>query len=147
MTSSNWAITYDPAGTPLVLVAFHAMLESDELEPQLEKTTEVVPLLDAPAPFLRIGKNAVTTFFFRVISVYDTDANARAAMLDGLIAAQTATKKPLRLQIFGISGYYWQFANATIKTHQPRRLLDYDVPALVTQHDFIATGLAKFTAP
>lgn len=147
MTSSNWKLTYDPAGTPLVLVAFDAMLESDELEPQLDKSVEVVQLVDSAAPFLRVGQNAVVNFSIRVISEASTDALQRAAMLDSLIAAQTATKKPLRVEISGVTTAYWQFANATVKSHKPRRLLAHPVPAMVTQWDIVATGLTKTTIP
>lgn len=147
MTSSNWNLTYDPAGTPLVLVAFDALLESDELEPQLDKTVEIVGLVDSAAPFLRVGKNAVVNFSIRVISEAVSDADSRAAMLDSLIAAQTATKKPLRLEVAGFPDRYWQFANATVKSHTPRRLLAHPAPAMVTQWDIVATGLTKTTIP
>ena len=147
MTSSNWKLTYDPAGAATVLVAFDALLESDELEPELGKKVEEVDLIDAPAPFLRVGKNAVTRFSIRVISEAATDADSRAAMLDSLIAAQTATKKPLRVEVAGITGFYWQFANATVKTHKPRRLLAWPVPAVVNQWDIVATGLTKTAIP
>lgn len=143
MTSSQWRLTYDPAGAATVLVDFDTMLESDELEPQLDKTVEVVQLVDAAAPFLRVGKNAVVNFSVRVISEATTDADSRAAMLDSLIDAQDATKKPLRIEVAGITNAYWQFANATAKSHKPRRLLAYDKPANVTQWDIVATGLAK----
>jgi lysophospholipase L1-like esterase len=143
MTSSNWRLTYDPAGANTVLVDFGTMLESDELEPQLDKKVETVDLIDSPAPFLRIGQNAVTSFSFRVISEESTDSAARAAMLDGLIAAELATKKPLRIEVSGVSNAYWQFSNATVKSHKPKRLLGYDTPANVTQYDFSATGLTK----
>jgi lysophospholipase L1-like esterase len=78
-----------------------------------------------------------------VISEESTDSAARAAMLDGLIAAELATKKPLRIEVSGVSNAYWQFSNATVKSHKPKRLLGYDTPANVTQYDFSATGLTK----
>jgi hypothetical protein len=147
MTSSHWRLTYDPAGAATVLVAFDAMLESDELDPQVDKKVEAVDLVDAPAPFLRIGRNAVSSFSFRVISELSTDADARAAILDGIIAAQTATKKPLKIEVYGITSAYWQFTNATIKTYKPRRLLAHPTPAVVTQFDIVATGLTKTIIP
>ena len=147
MISSNWKLTYDPAGTPLVLVAFDALIE-EELDMALEKTAEVVQLVDAAAPFIRVGKNAVVTFSVRVISESPaTDAAARAAVLDSLIAAQTATKKPLRIEVAGNTVDYWQFAAATVKRHAPRRKLDMPSAAIVTQWDIVATGLSKTTTP
>lgn len=147
MISSNWKLTYDPAGTPLVLVAFDQLIEA-ELDLALEKTVEVVQLVDAAAPFIRVGKNAVASFSVRVISEAPaTDAAARAAVLDSLVAAQTATRKPLRIEVAGNTADYWQFANATVKRHAPRRLLESTAPATVTQWDIVATGLSKTTTP
>ena len=141
MTTSSWKLTYDPSGTPVVLVGYGDMLESDELDPALEKTVEVVPLVDAAAPFLRVGKNAVTSFSLRVLSYGATDLAARSAMLDALITAQTATRKPLKIEVEGVTTAYWQWAHATVRGHRPRRLLDDTAPAVVTQWDIVATGL------
>jgi hypothetical protein len=147
MTASHWKLTYDPAGAATVLVDFDSILESDELEPELDKPVEVVELVDAEEPFLRVRKNAATRFTIRVISEAANDAAARAAMLDSLIAAQVATKKPLRIEAAGITTAYWQWASATVTKHKPRRLLAYPTPALVTQWDVVATGLTKTIIP
>jgi hypothetical protein len=147
MIYSSWKLTYDPAGTPVVLVNYGDLLESDELDPALEKTVEVVSLVDAAAPFIRVGKNAVTSFSLRVLSFGATDLAARSAMLDAIITAQTATKKPLRIEVEGVTGYYWQWANATVKGFRPRRLLADTAPAVATQWDIVATTLTKTAVP
>lgn len=147
MTASAWKLTYDPAGAATVLLNYGDMLESDELEPQLDKSVEVVELIDAPAPFLRIRKNAVITFSIRVLVTAGSDAAARAAMLDSLVAAQTATKKPLKVEVEGITDAYWQFASATVKTHRPRRAANWPEAGNWKQWDLICTGFTKTTVP
>lgn len=139
MLSSNYTLTYDPAGTPVVLVTVGDMLES-ELEFSLQKSVEVVELIDAAAPFIRVGKNAVVTFQVRRYTTAATDADARAAVLNALITAQTATKKPLKIQVSGSSGY-WQFANATIKGSLATRFLESRVARWVQTWEIVATGL------
>jgi hypothetical protein len=147
MTASAWKLTYDPAGTPVVLVNYGDLMESDELDPSLEKSVEVVSLVDAAAPFLRVGKNAVTSFSIRVLSYGISELAARSTMLDSLITAQTATKKPLRIEVEGVTNFYWQWASATVKSHRPRRLLENPAAALVTQWDIVATVLSKTAVP
>ena len=71
---------------------------------------------------------------------------ARAAILDALIAAATATKKPLKIEVSGYADRYWQFANATIKSHKPSRHLQSVSPRWVTTWDIVATGLT-YTHP
>lgn len=147
MIASAWKLTYDPAGTPEVLLAYDQII-SEELGLSLEKAVELVALVDGAAPFVRVGKNAVTSISGTIISeTPTTDAAARAAMLDALIAAQTATRKPLRVEIQGITAFYWQFASATIKRHAPRRMLEMPSAAWSVQLDIVATGLFKTAVP
>ena len=118
-----------------------------EIEMALEKTVEVVALVDTTSPFIRLGRNSVVTFqFTRYLDAAD-DKAARSAALDSLIAAQTASKKPLKIEVNGYSdGRYWQFSNATIKSHKPRRYLTSPMPRWAQTYDVIATGLT-YTAP
>jgi len=147
MISSNFKLTYDPAGSATVILNYGDRI-GDELEPALAKTVEVVTLVDADAPFIRIGKNAVTTFSVIVATDKTTDKEARAAMLDSIIAAQAATKKPLRIEINGYAdGRYWQFSNATIITHKPKRYLSTPAARWQRTMDIVATGLTYSPPP
>lgn len=139
MLSSNYTLTYDPAGTPVVLVTVGDRLEA-ELEFSLEKSVEIVQLIDAAAPFIRVAKNAVVSFQVRKYTAAATDADARTAVLNALITAQTATKKPLKIQVSGTTGY-WQFAHATIKSTTPARFLESPKARWVQTWDIVATGL------
>jgi len=143
MIYSAWKLTYDPSGTPQVLVDYGQLID-DELDAALKKAVEVVSLVDAAAPFIRVGKNAVVNFSVRVLlETAATDTAARVAVLNSLVAAQTATRKPLRIEVSGHTTDYWQFANATVEGHTPRRHLDSPFPATLTQWDIVATGLTK----
>jgi hypothetical protein len=144
MISSNYKLTYDPGGTPVVLVAVGDRI-AQELEFALEKSVEVVGLIDAAAPFVRVGKNAVVTFTIEKATDGSDDKTARAAILDALLAAQSATKKPLKIEVSGITASYWQFTNATIKSHGTRRYLEAPAARWVQTWSITATGLTKVT--
>ena len=145
MISSCYKLTYDPAGAATVILAFGDRIDA-EPEFGLEKSVEVIGLVDAAAPFIRIGKNAVVNFSITRALDAATDTEARAAVLDSLIAAAAATKKPLKIEVNGYTDRYWQFANATVKTHKPRRYLESYVARWVQTYDIVATGLA-YTPP
>jgi len=149
MLASNWKLTYDPAGTPVVLVDYGSFL-AEELPFTLDKSVEVIGLIDAAAPFIRVGKNAVVTFTLEVIlenTGADADADARKAVMRSLLAAQTATKKPLKIEAQGVTDCYWLFANSTVKKHSPRRHLSGPAGCLAATHEITATGLTEVAVP
>ena len=143
MIVSNWKLTLDPSGTPVVLVAVGQRMEA-EIDPACDLPLEVVPLVDSLYPFLRLSGNAVISFTLRT---YDTtaatDAAARTALLDGLVAAQTMVRKPLRIEAAGVTSHYWQFASAAVSRYVPRRHLPNPAAARSTEWSITATGLAK----
>ena len=145
MISSCYKLTYDPAAAATVLLAYGDRIEA-EPEFGLEKSVETIALVDSAAPFLRVGKNAVVSFSITRAIDAASDKEARAAVLDSLVAAQTATKKPLKIEVNGYTDRYWQFANATIKSHKPRRHLESPAARWVQTFDIVATGLT-YTAP
>ena len=142
MISSCYKLTYDPAGTPVVLLNYGEKIEA-ELEFPLEKSVEVVQLVDAPAPFIRVAKNAVANFSVARALDAASDKEARAAVLAALVLSQSATKKPLKIEVLGYTDRYWTFANATIKSHRVRRYLETPKCRWVQALDFVATGLTQ----
>ncbi len=142
MISSCYKLTYDPAGTPVVLLDYGDRIEA-EPELLLAKTVEVIPLVDAAAPFLRVARNAVVTFTVGRALDAATDKDARAAVLSALVMAQAANKKPLRVELLGYSDRYWQFANATITAHRIKRYLETPKARWVQSLDIVATGLTQ----
>jgi hypothetical protein len=146
MIASNWKFTFDPAGTPRVLLDYGQKIMAEPAY-TLDQTLEVVPLVDAAAPFLRLGKNAVVSFQLEIVTDLSTDALARAAVMASIIAAQTAARKPLRIEAYGVTATYWQFANAVIKQHVPRRHMEAPVARTITTWSITATGLTATAVP
>jgi len=147
MISSCYKLTYDPAGTPVVILDYGDRI-GDELEYALAKTVEVISLVDAAAPFIRVGKNAATSFSIMRAVDSPTDHEARAAILNSIVDAQTATKKPLKIEVLGYTdGRYWQFANATITTHKAKRYLETPKARWQRTTDVVATVLSYSPPP
>ena len=141
MIYSCYKLTYDPSGAPVVLLAVGDRIEA-EPEFGLEKNVEIVSLVDAAAPFIRIGKNAVVNFSITRALDSATDKEARSAILDSLVASSAATKKPLKIEVSGYSDRYWQFSAATIRSHRPRRYLESPSARWIQTFEIVATGLA-----
>ena len=142
MISSCYKLTYD---TSTVILDYGDKIDA-EPEFGLEKSVEVISLIDAAAPFIRVGKNAVVSFSITRALDAATDKEARAAILASLITASTATKKALKIEVYGYTDRSWSFANATIRAHKPRRYLDSPAARWVQTYDIVATGLT-YTAP
>ena len=145
-TASQWKLTFDPSGSALVICDFGDWIEG-ELRFPLERGVEVEPLIDAEAPFLRLSGNAVVRTQIDVYEDKTSDASARAAVLDSLISVESLGKKPLRIQIYGRTDQYWQFAEAVISSHNPGRHMESLAARLVKSYSIIATGLSKTTIP
>lgn len=142
---SNWRFTFDPAGTARVLVAFGDLLVG-EPEWSLRKSLAVTQLDEAAAPFLRAGGNAVVSFNLKVYTDEALDATARRTVLESLIAVAPLVKKPLRVEVLGISPTYWQFSNCYITEHTPAREMDAGTARLVKTYSITATGLVRVGA-
>lgn len=139
---SNWKLTFDPAGTPRVLLDFGQKMVQ-ELRWPVRRGLEVVDIAEAAAPFLRVTGNAVVALSFEVFADEATDALSRRALLEGLIAVAALGKRPLRVEIAGISGTYWQFANAAISEHEPARHLTAPTARASLKYNIQATGLTR----
>lgn len=119
---SKWKLTLDPYGTPKVLLNFGDRIE-DEISFPAKLGLEVVELTDSADPFLRPSGNNVVNLSWEVWQDEDTDANARQHVLNSLLAVLNYTRKPLRIEVYTITDRYWEFANAFITEHEPRRRL------------------------
>lgn len=139
---SNWKLTYDPAGTPLVLLDVGWKV-AGELRFPLKRGLEVVDLAEAAAPFLRPAGNSVVTIQFEVFKDESLDKTARQAVMESLIAVNALGKKPLRIEISGITDRYWQFSNAYLHEHNPARYLEAPVARRVLGYTITATGLTQ----
>ena len=84
---SNWKLTFDPAGTPLVILDYGADIDS-ELRLPLAKGVEAVDLPGSGVPFLRVLGNNRYAIKFRVFTPTSVDTTARAAMMDSLFLVE-----------------------------------------------------------
>lgn len=142
--SSNWKLTFDPAGVPRVLLNYGDQMEG-ELRFPLRKSLEVVSLAEAAAPFLRLGAEAVVSFSFTVYSTAASDLLARRECLESLVAIAPLVRKPLRVEIAG-TGTYWQFSNCAIAEHETGRELHGSLAKLIKTYQITATGLERVGA-
>ena len=142
--ASNWKITFDPAGTPLVLLAVGDEIDS-ELRCPIKRGLDTVALVDSPIPFLRPTGNSQFAIKLNIYTYTSLDTSARAAMFDSLIAIDALGRKPLRIEISGIPTYYYQFANAYVTDHDPGRDPDGVPAGVVKSYAIVATGLSKIT--
>ena len=142
---SNWRFTFDPAGTARVLVAYNDLIDSEPVW-SLRKSLAVTQLDEAAAPFLRAGGNAVVSFSLKVYTDETLDSLARRELLESLIAVAPLVKKPLRVEVLGISPTYWEFANSYITEHTPAREMDAGTARLVKTYSITATGLVRVGA-
>lgn len=140
--TSNWKITFDPAGSARVLLDFGDKIEGEPVW-SLKKGVQTTPLDDAVAPFLRAAGNAVVTFTIKVFTDEALDATARQRIMESLISISALVKKPLRIQVDTITDRYWQFANCCISDHTPSREIESAKARLYKTYSITATGLVQ----
>ena len=140
--ASNWRVTFDPSGTPLVLLAYGDEIEGEPRWP-LGRGLEVVPIVDGAAPFLRPTGNSSVNLRIDIYKPETTDALARAAVLDSLIAINLLGRKPLKIEVYGVTDRYWLFANCYIPNFDPAIYL-YNVPdSHIKTYQLVCTGFSR----
>lgn len=144
MIQSLWKFTFDPSGTPLVLLNYGDMLEGEVRFP-LKRGVEVVQITAGAAPFIRPSGNSSVTISFEVFPTGATDAAARTAVLDSILAINATGKKPLKIEAQGVTSKYWQFANCYIPEHDPARVIESARPRYSKVYTLICTGLSAIT--
>jgi hypothetical protein len=143
---SNWKLTLDPAGTPLVLVAVGDRL-ADEVAMDFQRLANLIPLVRSAAPLLKDGKNVSGTIGFSRYDDSDTDANARKAQIQSALAALTLGVKPLKLEASGITDRYWQFASALVTTFRPAKYVGSPKARRLTSYQILVTTLSEVAVP
>lgn len=146
LVQSKWKLTLDPAGTPKVLLNFGDKID-DELSFPTKLGLEVVDLTDSAVPFLRPNGNNVVEISWKVYSDVSTDVLSRADVLDSLIAVLAYTRKPLRIEIDGVTTGYWQFANAFVTEFEPTRHLSSPAARAGKSYSATCVGLTYTATP
>jgi hypothetical protein len=139
---SNWKLTLDPAGTPLVLINIGDKLE-EELSIGLSRLIDVIPLVRGTAPLIRNRGNAVTQLSYAIYQDAASDAVSRQDLLTSLITSLSADPKPLKVEISTITDRYWQFASAIISDVTPLRYIPAKNPRRLTRYSITATSLSQ----
>ncbi len=138
---SNWKVTFDPAGTPVVLCAFGSIIEGEPVA-GMRKGVEVVDIAGAAFPFIRPTGNRRFDLSFAVHYELASDVLARRSILDGMLTLGPMERKPLRIELAGLAGTYWQFANAFIQEHSAGMSVERR-PMNLKRYNIIATGLTR----
>ena len=146
--ASRWKLTFDPTGTPLVLLNLGEMIDA-ELEWKLSRAVEIVPLAAAAAPFIRPAGNNVYAVDFTVYRVNASDELGRRSLMDALGSTDDLGKKPLRVSLGNeagaISDYYYQFANAIVRGLDTFRTMEGARVRTAYRYAITATKLSKVT--
>lgn len=122
--TSNWKLTFDPAGTPLVLLAIGDEMAA-EIRWPLKKGMELIDLVDSSNPFLRAKGNNAFSIQLEIYADESDDATARRKIMESLIAVAALVKKPLKIEAAGVTDRYWQAAAAVITDHEPSIVIDF----------------------
>lgn len=139
---SNHRLTFDPNGTPLVILAYEQWIDK-ELAFSLAKAVEVIEPLDAAAAFIRDGKTQVWTAQITTYSTEELDLTARVNAMQSHLTIAPLGKKPLLIEIQGVTGgHYWAFSSCFIKGHTPVREIESGRARWSRSYDIVATGLS-----
>jgi len=146
--SSNWKLTFDPFGaSPVVLLNFGDYTE-DELTFPFRRRLEVIDITEGAAPFLRLSGNAACSIEFQRYHAESTDSAARSAMLGAIIETEAIGKKPLKVEVSGITDRFWLFSEAVVSNLEPSRWLETALPRVSRRYGITATGLSlQITTP
>lgn len=116
---STWKVTYDPAGTPLVLLD-HDDWTLDELAIPWRQEIDHHPLIGAAWGAFHPRGNVNREVQVSRVASYSDDASLREAILamDASLAARAGEHKPLRIAVLG--GDTYGATKAVILSHTPR---------------------------
>lgn len=116
---SSWKLTWDPSGTPVVLVDIGDRMVAEIPWPS-DRGGEVVELPDAAAPFLRDSGNRVITISYeRIEPGSGSHASVCKAIMARLIQHGTLDKKPVKIEAAGVADVYWLAAAALAPRIEP----------------------------
>lgn len=139
--SSNWRITFDPFGaSPKVLLAFGDLTEGEVVFPY-RKSLEVVDITEGTAPFMRLNGNSVASIEFERFTAEATDSAARIKIMDSLLEVEAMGKKPLKVEISGVTDRSWIFTESVVASHESTRWLETAKARLARRYTITATGV------
>jgi hypothetical protein len=143
--ASNWKLTYDPTGTPAVILDFD-MLMADEPEMSLRRGVEVIGI-PYGAPFLRPTLNDVYEVGVSIVRTSSTDAFARRDMLNSFVDRyDQTTRVPMRLEARDLTDRYYQWSAAYIHSASVKRLVNEGgdgEAAWLLRFAFTAVGMSR----
>lgn len=142
MVSSNWKITYDPTGTPRILVNYGGRI-SDELEIPWSQSVQDSPRLRAASMNYFGRGNVANGLRFGVFNDHADDATARAWMLALVAGLPTLETKTLKIEING--GAKYLMSQAVIRAVTPRMVINAPVARTLTQYEITGGGWAVTT--
>jgi hypothetical protein len=137
MVKSNWKITYDPSGAPLVLVDFGAKIGEEIEIPWTQLVQDSKRLRAANAKYFGRG-NVENGLTFSVFKDHANDATARNWMLTHAIALPALVTKTLKLEVAGSGGFL--MAEAVIRSAPSRMVTAAPVARTMTTYTITGGG-------
>ena len=140
MIKSSWRLTWDPAGTPVVILAFGELL-ARQLEWPSAREAQVTPLAESGAPFLRDGGNVAITISFDKLGAELTRENVLKGVIRAAIGHTAFAKAPLKIEAEGVTDVYWLASAALMPDLSPR--IEAARSAVGIRYSLILTGTAE----
>jgi len=139
MVKSNWKITYDPSGTPLVLVDF-GQLTAEELEiPWAQLVQDSNRTRAANKKYYGRG-NVARGLVISAFKDHADDATARNWMLIYSISLPALVTKTLKIEVKG--GASFLIDEAVIQSAPSRRVVGAPVARTITTYTITGGGLS-----
>lgn len=146
MVFSNWQFRFDPTGANIALLEYGDLMDAEPKFP-LRRNLEIVPLVGADAPFMRLSGNAVVSVTYSIYPDESGDGAARKRVLRSLSLITALGRKPLRISVAGVTDLYWQFAACVVEAHSSGRKIHAAKSRLELTYTLTCTGLAEVVVP
>lgn len=138
---SSWRLTYDPAGTPVVLLDIDDRLAS-EIRWGSTRGGETVALLDSAAPFLRDSGNRAVSVSFERMEPSTTHAALCKAVMARLISHGGLVKKPLKIEAKGVAECHWLASACLVPMVEPGILVKGKAE-MATRYSLVFASIAE----
>jgi hypothetical protein len=139
MVSSNFKVTYDPSGTPLVLVNF-ANLIGEELEIPWAQDVQKSTRTRAPDGKNFGRGNVQNGLTFVVYKDHADDATARAWMFSHAVSLPKLETKTVKVEIQG--GAQYLMSEAVIQSAPSRMVIHTTKARTMTTYTLVGAGWA-----
>ena len=141
MIKSSWKLTFDPSGTPAVLLAIGDLIAS-QIEWASRRGSEVITLVDSPVPFLRDGKNTSLQIGFDKLVIGSVRSDILKGVIRGAMEHSAFGKKQLKIEAEGIVEAYWLASAALIPEVVPR-LQVAGRTGVFTRYQILLSGISE----